>query len=61
MKLSQAKLCLDCDEVYQASLSACPTCDHCQFVYLKPWLDRQPTELVQNLNKVSIKRKEKTK
>lgn len=37
MKLKEAKICIDCDEVFEGR-NACPKCGREQVVFLNAWL-----------------------
>ena len=40
MKLGEAKLCLDCEEVFKEG-KACPACGSRAWFFIKKWLDRE--------------------
>jgi hypothetical protein len=43
MKVGNAQICLDCDEVYHQDETPCPGCGSCSAVALRTWLMPLPT------------------
>lgn len=57
MKLADTQICVNCDELVEKSILACPSCTSEQLIPLSEWLaplvDRQEIELVRTIAEVS--------
>lgn len=38
--LEQAKLCVNCDIIFDSEYETCPICDYSDFAWLKHWLNK---------------------
>ena len=44
MNIQEAKICLDCDEIYDHEMKYCPTCSGRISWFLKEWIGALPKE-----------------